>query len=321
MVRRQVGHRVRQHASSASRPTPASSATARSARSGRSICRPTPRACAPGSRELGAAPARRRPARARQAEPPHGRGAQGPSLRQVGHRHRLLGHPRPGGRPAGLRRCSAAATATTSCSTAPSRRSRPTRWPRKVAGYRAEGYRRFQLKVGGDPGRRHRPHPRRARRCSQPGDRLVADANTGWLQHEAVRVVRAVRDVDVYIEQPCLTYEECLAVRRRTDHPFVLDENDRRPRRAPARHGRPGDGRGQPQDQQARRPDAGRGRRATCASSHGHRDDARGQLGRRHRRRPPSRTWRTARRRSSCFTAPTSTATSPSPPPKARRSG
>jgi L-alanine-DL-glutamate epimerase-like enolase superfamily enzyme len=36
--------------------------------------------------------------------------------------------------------------------------------------------------------------------------------------------VRAVRDVDVYIEQPCLTYEECLAVRRHTDHPFVLDE-------------------------------------------------------------------------------------------------
>ena len=55
-------------------------------------------------------------------------------------------------------------------------------------------------------------------------DRLVADANTGWTQHEAMRVVRAVRDLDVYIEQPCLTYEECLAVRRNTNLPFVLDE-------------------------------------------------------------------------------------------------
>ena len=55
-------------------------------------------------------------------------------------------------------------------------------------------------------------------------DLLVADANTGWTQHEAMRVTRAVRDVDVYIEQPCLTYDECLAVRRHTDHPFVLDE-------------------------------------------------------------------------------------------------
>ena len=59
----------------------------------------------------------------------------------------------------------------------------------------------------------------------RPGERLVADANTGWVQHDAVRVAKAVRDVDVYIEQPCLTYEECLAVRRQCEHPFVLDEN------------------------------------------------------------------------------------------------
>ena len=59
----------------------------------------------------------------------------------------------------------------------------------------------------------------------QPGDRLIADANTGWLMHDALRVVRAVRDVDVYIEQPCRTYEECLTIRRHCDHPFVLDEN------------------------------------------------------------------------------------------------
>ncbi|MEY2408092.1 MAG: cis-L-3-hydroxyproline dehydratase, partial [Verrucomicrobiota bacterium] len=56
------------------------------------------------------------------------------------------------------------------------------------------------------------------------GDRLVADANTGWTMHEALRVIRAVRDVDVYIEQPCASYEECLSVRRHCDHPFVLDE-------------------------------------------------------------------------------------------------
>jgi L-alanine-DL-glutamate epimerase-like enolase superfamily enzyme len=37
--------------------------------------------------------------------------------------------------------------------------------------------------------------------------------------------VRAVRDLDVYIEQPCATLAECLQVRRRTDLPFVLDES------------------------------------------------------------------------------------------------
>ncbi len=95
---------------------------------------------------------------------------------------------------------------------------------RKVAEYKAAGYTRFQLKVGGNPDVDiERIHAVRA--MLQPSDRLVADANTGWTQHEAVRVVRAVRNVDVYIEQPCLSYEECLAVRRLTDHPFVLDEN------------------------------------------------------------------------------------------------
>ncbi len=93
----------------------------------------------------------------------------------------------------------------------------------KVAGYRAEGYRRFQLKVGGDPDT-DIARIRVVSRVLELGDRLVADANTGWLPHEATRVVRAVRDIDVYIEQPCLTYEECLAIRQRTDHPFVLDE-------------------------------------------------------------------------------------------------
>ncbi len=39
-----------------------------------------------------------------------------------------------------------------------------------------------------------------------------------------MRVADAVRNVDVYIEQPCLHYEECLAVRHHTNRPFALDE-------------------------------------------------------------------------------------------------
>ena len=100
----------------------------------------------------------------------------------------------------------------------------PDAMARKVAGYRDEGYTRFQLKVGGDPDT-DIERIRTVRALLRPTDRLIADANTGWTQHEAIRVVRAVRDVDVYIEQPCLTYEECLAVRRQTNHPFVLDES------------------------------------------------------------------------------------------------
>jgi len=99
----------------------------------------------------------------------------------------------------------------------------PQGMAKRVAGYRAQGYRRFQLKVGGDPMVDvDRIHAVAAE--LEAGDRLIADANTGWLMHDALRVVRAVRDVDVYIEQPCHSYDECLTVRRHTDHPFVLDE-------------------------------------------------------------------------------------------------
>ncbi len=89
--------------------------------------------------------------------------------------------------------------------------------------YRSEGYTKFQLKVGGEPDTDiARIHAAAAR--LKTGDVLIADANTGWRQHQAVRVADAVRDVDVYLEQPCLHYEECLAVRRHTNRPFILDE-------------------------------------------------------------------------------------------------
>lgn len=94
----------------------------------------------------------------------------------------------------------------------------------RVAQYRAEGYRKFQLKVGG----KVEDDIARIRACRavlEPGDILICDANTGWLMHEAARVVRAVADLDVYIEQPCRGYDENLTIRRRSDHPFVLDEN------------------------------------------------------------------------------------------------
>ena len=92
-----------------------------------------------------------------------------------------------------------------------------------VQKYRDEGYRRFQLKVGGNPDE-DIERIKLASAVLSSGDKLIADANTGWLMHEASRVVRAVNDIDVYIEQPCETYEECLSIRQRTSHPFILDE-------------------------------------------------------------------------------------------------
>jgi L-alanine-DL-glutamate epimerase-like enolase superfamily enzyme len=95
---------------------------------------------------------------------------------------------------------------------------------RRVREYQEAGYRRFQLKLG------DRPEADVERvgaiaRVLRVGDALIADANGGWLAHEAARVVRALEEFDVVVEQPCATYEECLSIRRRTALPFVLDES------------------------------------------------------------------------------------------------
>ncbi len=94
---------------------------------------------------------------------------------------------------------------------------------KKIENYALEGYTKFQLKVGGGANEDiERIHA--TREVLKPSDLLVADANTGWTRHEAARVVGAISSLDVYVEQPCLTYEECVSIRRRTALPFVLDE-------------------------------------------------------------------------------------------------
>jgi L-alanine-DL-glutamate epimerase-like enolase superfamily enzyme len=100
----------------------------------------------------------------------------------------------------------------------------PEEMAARVRQYRQEGYRKFQLKVGGPDADEDIARIRACAKELVPGDVLVADANTGWTMHEAARVVNGVRDVDVHIEQPCRSYEECLTIRRRTPLPFVLDE-------------------------------------------------------------------------------------------------
>lgn len=99
----------------------------------------------------------------------------------------------------------------------------------RVAEYRDLGFRQFQMKVGEDP-TTDIERFKKVAAAMQPGEVMDADANTGWRQHDAIRVVDAVRslagehDIRLYIEQPCLTYEECLNVRQHTDLPMILDE-------------------------------------------------------------------------------------------------
>ncbi|MCB1741633.1 MAG: mandelate racemase/muconate lactonizing enzyme family protein [Gammaproteobacteria bacterium] len=100
----------------------------------------------------------------------------------------------------------------------------PDQMASRVQEYRGEGYRKFQLKLGGDPDTDIERIRAVAAGLSR-GDTLIADANCGWRANDALRVANAVRDVDVYIEQPCASLERCLSVRRRIPQPFILDES------------------------------------------------------------------------------------------------
>ncbi|MEO1495385.1 MAG: cis-3-hydroxy-L-proline dehydratase [Pseudomonadota bacterium] len=105
----------------------------------------------------------------------------------------------------------------------------PGEMAERTAEYQEAGFTQFQVKVGEDPDTDIERF-RRVAAQMRPGEVMDADANTGWTQHDAIRVVGAVEPlaaengIRMYIEQPCLTYEECLAVRRICRQPFILDE-------------------------------------------------------------------------------------------------
>ena len=102
-------------------------------------------------------------------------------------------------------------------------RQEPDAMAKKLKDYQQQGFTQFQMKVGADATVDIERIFKVAAQLKS-GNVLNADANCGWRQHDAIRVVRAVKDVELYLEQPCLSYEQCLAVRRHCDHPMILDE-------------------------------------------------------------------------------------------------
>ncbi len=101
----------------------------------------------------------------------------------------------------------------------------PDEVPQRCAELLAAGYRQVQLKVGtewrDDVGRIEAC----VDACGDEVDRIILDANGYWPQADAVRVVAAVEALDVFVEQPCATIEECAQVRRSSRHPMILDES------------------------------------------------------------------------------------------------
>jgi o-succinylbenzoate synthase len=94
---------------------------------------------------------------------------------------------------------------------------------------RSSGCRTAKVKVA-EPGQDEREDIARVeavRDALGPGGRVRVDANGAWDPDTAVRMLRALGELE-YAEQPCATLEELAAVRARVDTPVAADESIRR---------------------------------------------------------------------------------------------
>ena len=102
--------------------------------------------------------------------------------------------------------------------------NRPEAMRDRAAELRSQGFRRYQIKVGSG---HWQLDVARARACLdvvRDQEVVIVDANAYWRQHEAAQFIAALEDEPIYLEQPCRTLPECLAIRRRTARPMILDE-------------------------------------------------------------------------------------------------
>ena len=87
------------------------------------------------------------------------------------------------------------------------------------------GIRQFQVKLGADGDwQTDVARMRLVREAVGRGPLVYGDWNNGATMLEAVRVARAVADMDAMLEQPCPTIAECAAVKAATGLPMKLDE-------------------------------------------------------------------------------------------------
>lgn len=88
------------------------------------------------------------------------------------------------------------------------------------------GIRQFQVKLGADGDwQTDAERLTRVREAVGDGPLVYGDWNCGATQLDATRTGRAVAHLDIMLEQPCATIEECTAVRTATGLPMKMDES------------------------------------------------------------------------------------------------
>ena len=102
--------------------------------------------------------------------------------------------------------------------------SEPDAMAESFRDFRERGFSTFQIKLGHDI-EVDQDLVRTLMDRREPGEIWVGDVNGAWRRDEAVRFSRSVEGLDLYLEQPCPSYEECLSVRAQVRHPVKLDES------------------------------------------------------------------------------------------------
>lgn len=92
------------------------------------------------------------------------------------------------------------------------------------------GVTQFQIKLGADQNwAADVERMRLVRQAVGDGLFVYADWNCGASKLDAIRAVRSVTDMDMMIEQPCQSLEDCASVKRATGLPMKLDESTTTP--------------------------------------------------------------------------------------------
>ena len=88
----------------------------------------------------------------------------------------------------------------------------------------AEGITKLQLKAGGRRVEDDIASARAVAAVIRPGVDLFVDANRGFTVEQAIQFSQACAGLRFNIEQPCNTYDECVAAKPLLLHPLLLDE-------------------------------------------------------------------------------------------------
>lgn len=99
----------------------------------------------------------------------------------------------------------------------------PDEMKASLARFRADGFKHIQLKLGHEV-EEDIALVRELSSVKQADELWIGDINAAWRRDQAMAFSRGTEDVDLYLEQPCREYSECLSVRRRSRHSIKLDE-------------------------------------------------------------------------------------------------